>query len=513
MTFMLNRVFAGLPIHPRAMRIDHLYFVLALAVFSVFVGVVPLPPLDFWWHLRVGRLIYETGHIPQSNLFAWSVPADAPYIYAAWLGEWLFFRLYQVGGLELIIFVRNLLLLASFVVVGVIAHDRTGSWRLAATAVALAEAMTMNNVIVRTQNWSWLPFAVFLLTLERWSTGIWGRKALWLLPGIMIFWVNVHGAFVLGLVIVGVYLGAQLIDRFRIQPTESQRHDVLYLTYVSLATLAATFINPWGVGIIAYVRSLLGNQAVQKLVVEWQPPTPHGVSNSIFFVSILALVLALANRRRNIATADQLLVVVFLWLAWSGVRNVMWYGMVVMPIMLACWGKRSSQQRRTNVPAGAPFNLLLAAAICIPVLLIQPWFARGLSLGKSYNELVLPRPAGPYVSVQTPDQAVVQWLREHPGGRLFNEMGYGSFLIWALPDTQVFIDPRIELFPNAIWQDYVAIGKGYNTAALLDKYSIDRVLLDRASQPQLAAILAETDGWRRAFDNPWSEIWERLPRS
>ena len=56
--------------------------------------------------------------------------------------------------------------------------------------------------------------------------------------------------------------------------------------------------------------------------------------------------------------------------------------------------------------------------------------------------------------------------RAHPiDGRLFNEMGYGSYLDWALyPGTQVFVDPRVELYPLAIWQDYLAIrdAHGYN---------------------------------------------------
>ena len=91
-------------------------------------------------------------------------------------------------------------------------------------------------------------------------------------------------------------------------------------------------------------------------------------------------------------------------------------------------------------------------------------------------------------------------------------MGYGSYLDWALyPATQVFVDPRVELYPLAIWQDYLAIrdARGYN-ALLIDKYDVRRVLLDRPLQPLLAAALAaDTAHWEREYADARSEIYRR----
>ncbi|MCI4353913.1 MAG: hypothetical protein L3K06_00930, partial [Thermoplasmata archaeon] len=42
-------------------------------------------------------------------------------------------------------------------------------------------------------------------------------------------------------------------------------------------------------------------------------------------------------------------------------------------------------------------------------------------------------------------------LRAHPGGPLFAELGYASYLIWAAPEERVFVDPRFELFPLSLW--------------------------------------------------------------
>ena len=85
---------------PRALPlpgIEQLWVLLALTLIGVHIALFPTPPHDFWWHLKAGQIIAEQG-IPWTNMFAWSMPADAPYVYATWLGEWLFYALYQIGG-------------------------------------------------------------------------------------------------------------------------------------------------------------------------------------------------------------------------------------------------------------------------------------------------------------------------------------------------------------------------------------------------------------------------------
>ena len=133
-------------VRPRAGRyalplvgIEQLWAVLALVLIGVFIALVPTPPHDFWWHLKAGQLVATRG-IPTTNMFAWSVPADAPFVYATWLGEWLFYALYALGGPQAPILARNLLGLAGFGLVAAEARRRSGSWRLAALATLLLDS-------------------------------------------------------------------------------------------------------------------------------------------------------------------------------------------------------------------------------------------------------------------------------------------------------------------------------------------------------------------------------------
>ena len=73
----------------RQVRLDHLWPLIIIAGFGVYVSLVPLAPNDFWWHLRIGERIYTTGQMPSANLYGWTLPAEALFVYGAWLGEWL----------------------------------------------------------------------------------------------------------------------------------------------------------------------------------------------------------------------------------------------------------------------------------------------------------------------------------------------------------------------------------------------------------------------------------------
>ena len=187
-----------------AMPLAPLWLLAGLAAFGFVVALVPLPPNDFWWHLRIGALIVAERRLPAANMFGWTLPAEAPFTYGAWLGEVLLYLLYRAGGLPLVIFVRNGLALLAFGLVGLEARRRSGSWRLAALATALAAGMALNNLIVRPQIWSWLPFLAFYLLLTRYREGRLSPRWLFVLPPLMAFWVNAHGAFVLGPVLLGL---------------------------------------------------------------------------------------------------------------------------------------------------------------------------------------------------------------------------------------------------------------------------------------------------------------------
>jgi hypothetical protein len=487
------------------LELDLLWPLVILAGFGVYVSLVPQPPNDYWWHLKIGELVYTTGRIPTANLFAWTLPADAPFFYGAWLGQYLLYLLYRWGGVALSLFVRTVMVLAAFWLMTYRARLRSGSWRLAALALALAAGMSLNNLIVRPQIWSWLPFMLFLFLLERYAAGRLDWTWLLLLPAAMAFWVNVHGAFILGLVLLGLFGFGELLRTLLRLPEMRTWPELGRLAGVGLLTGLATFANPKGLSIVDYVVGLMTDPPSQQLVGEWQSPAPTGIPNTVFYVSILLLLFVLAYSRYRLTPTDVLLIAGFLWLAWNGQRYVIWYGWVVMPLLAQATGELPI--RWPNLGSRRNWlNLALALFLFVPVLLVQPWWVEWVPLPDTYWSLVWRDVDVPLQGIETPI-AATEYLREHPGGQLFNEMGYGSYLIWALPEQGVFIDPRVELYPYEQWLDYVRVTQGTDYADLFAEYGVDRVLLDRALQPELSRALAEDPLWFKEYEDDYAQIW------
>lgn len=483
----------------------HLYALMPLALVAALIALAPTDPHDFWWHLRIGRIVAESG-VPRTNMFAWTVPRDQPFVYAAWLGDWLFYQIYLLAGLQGPVLARNFLGTLAFALVLLDARRRSGSWRLAGLAVFLAGAMTINNLTTRPQNWTWAPFMAYVTILGAYTARQVGWRALLALPPLMIFWVNAHGSFVLGLALLALSCvgeGARILLR---QPDAPALRRLAAMAAMAGATLATTVVNPIGVDIFGYVLKLLTDPPSQGLVNEWQPPTVRSLAGQAFFLATLLLIAALALGRRRLHLTDTLLLCAFLWLAWSGMRYVVWFGMLAMPMLAQCMARPAA---RPTPQRGDPFAGVLALTLVVGVAALQPPFKPLLALPAPYRALFADVPGAPLLySADTPVGAAA-YLRDHPGGRLFNDMAYGSYLIWTLPEPEVFVDTRVELYPLALWEDYLTIGEARNYATLMERYGIERTLLSRSRQAPLVAALARDPNWIVEYEDRFSIVYRR----
>ncbi len=502
-----------LPINSKhgGIGLDILWVLVILSGFLFFTSLIPLPPNDFWWHLQTGKLIFVNHSIPTANIYAWTLPAGQPFFYGAWLAELLFYILYRLGNLELIIFTRTLLIAITMCLVAIESRRRSGSWRITALVIALLSLMSANNLIVRTQMWVWLPFTITYIVLKRYSEGILSWHWLLLCPASMILWVNVHGSYILGLILPGVFFVGEAIRKLVRQSEALNWHQVGWIGCTGLLSGLALLINPRFTGIIGYTINLLTNPPSQQLITDWQSPTPQGIANIFFYLSILIFIIVLAYSKYRLTITEIILVCGFLWLAWSGQRYVIWYGIITMPI-LARMLKDLPIKTPTFIPQKNWLNLALAILIFVPTLAVQPWFVERIPLPDTYWQQVLRgSPAGPVLGIETP-VAATNYLNSHPGGHLFNEMGYGSYLIWAAPKQGDFIDPRVELFPYDQWMDYIKVNNGANSYnEILARYGADRILLDKKLQPDLASALSNDQQWNLEYDDQYAQIWSKVP--
>lgn len=461
----------------RLLALDTVWWLLPLCLAAIWAFLTPVDPADFWHHAALGRSIVAARAVPTVDTFSFT-QGGQPYYYQAWLGGALLYAALAAGGVTLVILVNAAALVGSTALLLRWTASRCRHLPLAAALVCASIPLVANNWNVRPQT-----FAIPVLLAFAWTLDLHRRTRrapLPLLPPLMLLWVNLHGTFALGLIMLGIAAGAELLG-----PRSPRALGWFALTGV------ATLVNPRDAEIFGYLRRLLTHSTVMESIVEWQPITAQPVFGAWLLAYALLLVAAIVSARRRPSAADLALLVVLAVMAWSSLRSVMWFVWLSIPVGAeALTAGRPSWERAPHAGPAA-LNGALCVLFLACVAASSPFVKSSLPLDDRMR---------PLVAVDTPVTAV-QALRDDPDPprRLFHTMEYGSYLMWAAPERKVFADPRIELYPPELWNDYLEICRDHDALRRLDALDIDGLLLSRHSLPDLLRTVSASPAWTTRY--------------
>ena len=508
---------SGLPQlgRPRALQrvgratlsLSQVWVLVALVGIFIVLSLWVIRPHDFWWHIRAGQRILESGQILRVDLFSFT-RAGEPWAYQSWLMEAVLYVLFQAGGLPLVVLFHALVVTSAYALLLRLNRLAGGvDLRWAALSTLAAAAVGVASWNVRPQTISFLLFAVTLYVLERCEqnrfsgplvgtvkpeglSAFRSSRLLWVLPPLFALWANAHGGFVFGLTLVGSYVLARLVGWLRHGERLPQS-----LILVSGVSGAATLLSPLGLGMVEYVLGFLRHPVTQTFNMEFMPPSIRTLDGQLFFVFLAILITLLAQSGYRPSRHESIRLLLFGTMALMARRNIVWLGFAATPTLAAslrCWVARRGPARvETEERVG--INWALAAVVALLALLSLPWFRPSLPL---------PAWRRSFVSPETPVGAVA-FVRDLPQpGRVFHEVGYGSYMIWAAPEVPVFIDTRVELYPPQQWEEYIALSQArYDWQGILDRYGVDTLVLDRANQAPLVQAATEDSGWEACYED------------
>src|SRR5262249_44940732 len=150
-----------------------------------------------------------THSLPRIDMFSFTA-AGKLFVAQNWLAELLYYAVYRSGGLPLIIFFNALLLLGAYLPIYSLCREAAGKLPICALVGLFAVLGSICNT--RPQVFSFLMFALYYWVLSKYRSG--SRDRLWLLPGLMVLWVNLHGAFVLGIGLIALFAAAETLRNF-----------------------------------------------------------------------------------------------------------------------------------------------------------------------------------------------------------------------------------------------------------------------------------------------------------
>ncbi len=178
---------------------------LSLMVAAAFaLGCQKLYDADVWWHLRAGQWIWANHRAPALDPFTFA-SADRPWIDLHWLFQVILAAVFAIGGVPGMILMTAVAYAGVFLIAWTARDRRWPSWIVAACWLPALVVMS-NRADPRPEILTLLAMAAYLAVLSRTDRR---PELAWILPVIQVLWVNVHGLFVLGPIILGTYL----IDR------------------------------------------------------------------------------------------------------------------------------------------------------------------------------------------------------------------------------------------------------------------------------------------------------------
>jgi hypothetical protein len=453
-------------------RSGELAGVLLLAGAFVYFSRLPLGHTDIWAHAKYGEW-YAAHRTPalREPISPFS-DHDVPFANVAWGSQWLYHSIYQLGawasdgdpesqiraGAESLRSFHLILLVARFGLLW-LALRRVGS---SATWASFGVLLFLISVGVGSANQRPQAFGLFFVAalLYPLSAAELSRRSLVLLPLMFLLWANLHGTFVVGLAILGLFTVGRAIDRRRLDGS------VRKLFAVCGACALAACVNPHGPALYRHVIEF-SNHPNLKNMTEWFPlsfSTGPGLHWG-YATSLLLVIIARVVGRRSIGLAMIFVAAPFSIWPWLQARAIIWWWMVVVWILAKIGpGVLDRIASAPNLPEEKPSRPKAVVAVVASVFALFAF--------PPIKSAVLKNHIDDVVSAETPWRLSLElsatppnegrWMpglrraiREHyPNeqfqGTIFASETQGDFLAWAHP-KQTLLFTHAHIFSPSYW--------------------------------------------------------------
>ncbi len=471
--------------------------VLPLSIAMIFIlALSPLTDPDLFWHLANGRLMWSTHSIPRSDPFSFTI-GGKEWICHEWLTEIIMYGLHNELGPAALIVAAATVVAASFALVAI--RCRTSPY-VVASCILLATLASAPSLGARPQVVSLLLASLTLYIVE-------GGAPLWTLVPLGALWANLHGGFFTGPVIVGVYVLGRAIDALGEKDWAKGRKAVKQLVLAAVGMSLGALFNPYGIKLLLYPFQTLASGAMRELIMEWFSPDFHMPAFQPLALLLLAVVASLALSTKKPSSTRLILLLATMYAALNSARHVPLFAIVTAPVLseqmagiqAGRWARKRAGSTREPATSNSPTHRLLTwqaprrfaisfALVLIAVLIVGcAWRLHTVITQNETDQ-----------AARFPVHAVDFMRSASLPGNLFNQYGWGGYLIWH--GEKVFIDGRADVYGDDFLNQYASLylGKAH-PAQVFQRYDIHHVLIE--SDCALAVLLEDSKDWNTIYQD------------
>ncbi|MGD1215007.1 MAG: hypothetical protein ABR861_08470 [Terriglobales bacterium] len=510
----------------------------------------PLADPDIGWHIRTGEQILATHSLPRTDPFS-STMQSQPWFAWEWLYDILLGILHQACGLNGVVWLCALLAAAIFALLLSQLLQRGTGLLLAAVLMLLAEAASTIHLYARPHIVSWLFLLLWWVVLDRWESwdgrehGNLPRWIPWFFPASMLLWVNLHGGWLFGMALLGIYTLAAFVESVRAHDALAAiraAHRARAMAAAWLASAVATLVNPFGWRLHAHIYRYLGDRYLMNRIDEFRSPDFHGWAQRCFAVILVLVLIAfadnrlsgsrlsnnpLSNNRGKLRLSHLLVVLLAVYAGFYSTRNLpvssMLLVLVAGPILWENFASLADkpgawQWVRTGTARISKFSdrmggqemqlrghlwPVLSVAFALAICLQGGWLGSRQLIHAQFDPQKVP-------------VAAVTFLQKEFQGKqpntepVFSTDAWGGYLIYRMyPERRAVVDDRHDLYGSGRIRQYLILTQAEpGWQSVLEKWKIRTALLPADST--LANLLRELpQDWLVAYEDKVAVVFER----
>jgi hypothetical protein len=509
---------------------------LGLLVFTT-LSVRLLGDAGIGWHIRTGQMILATHAIPRVDPFSSISRAMPGQPWFAW--EWLYDVI--VGWLESAAGLNGVVLFTAVVIATVFSWTfrlllrRGTNILLAVILLLLGASAAMIHFLARPHVVSWLFTVAWFWILESSEISCFASETnrrrgwmVWLLPPLMLLWVNLHGGFLVGFALLGIYWCSAAWRWFGLK---DDRFDdalrkiragrlVRALTVTGILSGLASLVNPYGFRLHIHVYRYLSNRFLMDHIDEFQSPNFHYVAQKCFAALLLLTLVAVAVKGREAGKGRLSQALVVLFAVYAGLyasRNIPVSSLLLI-LVIGPWLSGAMERFADQRPAARGFASIRFLQRMqgiefglrghfwpVAMVVFSCWIAaHGGQLGTT------PLMDAHFGEKRFPVAAVNYFEDQGVAGPLASPDYWGGYLIYRLyPRVRMVVDDRHDFYGEEFLKSYlkmVHVEPGWED--FLQQHQAHCVVVPKDSA--LANILGETAGWQAIYSDEVAVAFVRV---
>jgi hypothetical protein len=448
----------------------------------------------------VGEFILRTRTIPKHDIFSFISP-PLPWTAHEWLSEVIMALVHQTFGLTGIVVVFSLVISLTSLLLFQFVRTNKADILLTLFVVGLVTISASLHWLARPHLFSLFLTVVWYHLLDSYHYR--DKNVLYWLPLLMLLWVNLHGGFMFGFMLLGVYLLGNLKEFIfpTHQAKEISKKKLTRLASTSAVCLLCSLINPYGYHILLFPFKFMSDNFLMSNVLEFLSPNFHGALPFKYLFLLTIAALAVSAVPLNVIEAT--LTVLLSYMALYSARYIPLFAVIVAPILLrqmeTIFGNaegtliRFLKARSENITAidkslrGGVWPVI--AIVSVYILATNGYIQYG------FDESKMP-------------VAAVEFLKkEHLKGNMFSNDEFGDYMIYAAwPEYKVFIDGRSDMYGRTWGSQYLKVVRVQpDWEKVIEKNNIAWVL--GSTNSSLSSILLEKKSWHLVYADTVANIF------